>query len=69
MNAFLLQLPWQLKMSSNAETRLDGALPVLHTPLTDRGEIDAESLQAEIDWVFGVGAEVDRLFVRLQSVI
>jgi 2-keto-3-deoxy-L-arabinonate dehydratase len=44
-------------MSLHTESPLHGVLPVLHTPFTDSGAIDADSLQAEIDWAFRVGAD------------
>lgn len=35
---------------------LQGVLPVLQTPFTEKGTIDTPTLQREIDWVFEVGA-------------
>ena len=52
-------------MSSVAERKLQGVLPVLHTPFTDAGVIDTESLQREIDWAFEVG--VDGVVVGMVS--
>ena len=43
-------------MSSAADERLHGILPVLNTPFTDSGVIDVQSLEREIDWVFETGA-------------
>ncbi|MCA9084461.1 MAG: dihydrodipicolinate synthase family protein [Planctomycetaceae bacterium] len=37
--------------------RIEGVLPVVHTPFDSRGEIDIDSLQREVDWVFEVGAD------------
>ncbi|MEZ6058896.1 MAG: dihydrodipicolinate synthase family protein [Planctomycetaceae bacterium] len=34
-----------------------GVLPVLHTPLTDEGAIDVDTLRREIDWAFDTGAD------------
>lgn len=36
---------------------LKGVLPIVHTPFTASGEIDAVSLRREIDWAFSVGAD------------
>jgi 4-hydroxy-tetrahydrodipicolinate synthase len=36
---------------------LHGVLPVLHTPFLETGAIDHDTLQREIDWAFGVGAD------------
>lgn len=36
--------------------RIEGILPILHTPFDSRDEIDRESLQKEIDWAFQIGA-------------
>ncbi|MFT7653687.1 MAG: 2-keto-3-deoxy-L-arabinonate dehydratase [Candidatus Azotimanducaceae bacterium] len=44
-------------MPSDTDSPLHGVLPVLHTPFTSSGEIDVESLQAEIDWAFKIGAD------------
>lgn len=44
-------------MSSGIDAKLQGVLPVLHTPLTDQGEIDPATLQREIDWAFETGAQ------------
>jgi 4-hydroxy-tetrahydrodipicolinate synthase len=44
-------------MSWNPSTTLHGVLPVLHTPFLESGELDQETLQREIDWVFELGAE------------
>lgn len=40
-----------------SESGLRGVLPILHTPFTAADEIDRDSLRAEIDWVFQVGAD------------
>ncbi len=47
-------------MSSKPEQTqqpLHGVLPVLHTPFTDDGQIDAITLHREIDWAFDTGAD------------
>lgn len=36
---------------------LQGVLPVLHTPFTADGQIDAVTLHREIDWAFETGAD------------
>ena len=36
---------------------LHGVLPIVHTPFTTDNQIDAVSLQREIDWAFSVGAD------------
>lgn len=36
---------------------LQGVLPVLHTPFTEAGQIDAVTLHREIDWAFETGAD------------
>lgn len=36
---------------------LQGVLPIVHTPFTADNQIDAVSLQREIDWGFSVGAD------------
>jgi dihydrodipicolinate synthase/N-acetylneuraminate lyase len=36
---------------------LKGVLPIVHTPFTTDNQIDAVSLQREIDWAFAVGAD------------
>jgi len=43
-------------MSSPVKPPLHGVLPVLHTPFTDSGAIDSDSLEREIDWAFETGA-------------
>lgn len=43
-------------MSSSVKPALQGVLPVLHTPFTDSGDIDRETLQREIEWAFQTGA-------------
>ncbi|MCA9159385.1 MAG: dihydrodipicolinate synthase family protein [Planctomycetales bacterium] len=43
-------------MSSRVKPALQGVLPVLHTPFTDSGQIDRETLQREIEWAFQTGA-------------
>jgi len=35
--------------------QLQGVLPIVHTPFLDSGEIDAATLQREVDWAFGQG--------------
>jgi 4-hydroxy-tetrahydrodipicolinate synthase len=37
--------------------RLEGVLPIVHTPFADNGDIDEASLAREIDWIFDVGAD------------
>jgi 4-hydroxy-tetrahydrodipicolinate synthase len=37
--------------------RLHGVLPIVHTPFTDRDEIDVATLRREIDWAFAQGAD------------
>ena len=37
--------------------RLQGVLPILHTPFTAFDTIDRDSLRRQIDWVFAVGAD------------
>lgn len=44
-------------MCSAAKLPLQGVLPVLHTPFTDSGQIDRETLQREIEWAFQTGAD------------
>src|SRR5436190_1494454 len=36
---------------------LQGVLPIVHTPFTTDNQIDATSLQREIDWAFSIGAD------------
>jgi dihydrodipicolinate synthase/N-acetylneuraminate lyase len=36
---------------------LRGVLPIVHTPFTERDEIDAAALAREIDWAYRVGAD------------
>ncbi len=43
--------------SSSPDQLLHGVLPVLQTPLTEQGCLDAETLKAEIDWAFATGAD------------
>jgi 2-keto-3-deoxy-L-arabinonate dehydratase len=38
-------------------SRIEGVLPILHTPFDQRDEIDRESLQKEIDWAFQLGVD------------
>jgi len=52
-------------MSSANNQPLHGVLPVLHTPFTEDGAIDVESLQREIDWALEIGA--DGLVVAMVS--
>lgn len=35
--------------------QLHGVLPIVHTPFLDSGEIDAATLQREVDWAFDQG--------------
>lgn len=44
-------------MSSLNHELLHGVLPVLHTPFTEAGAIDAVALDREIDWAFETGAD------------
>ena len=44
-------------MCSAAKLPLQGVLPVLHTPFTDSGKIDRETLHREIEWAFQTGAD------------
>lgn len=37
--------------------RLQGVLPIFHTPFLDNDDIDEASLQREVDWIFSVGAD------------
>jgi 4-hydroxy-tetrahydrodipicolinate synthase len=37
--------------------RLQGVLPIVHTPFTDADEIDEAVLRREVDWIFTVGAD------------
>ena len=37
--------------------RLQGVLPIVHTPFTDGDEIDVATLQREIDWAYAQGAD------------
>jgi 4-hydroxy-tetrahydrodipicolinate synthase len=36
---------------------LHGVLPIIHTPFTEGDEIDRDTLQREIDWVYAQGAD------------
>jgi 4-hydroxy-tetrahydrodipicolinate synthase len=36
---------------------IQGVLPIIHTPYTDKGEIDYPVLKKEVDWVCGQGAD------------
>lgn len=44
-------------MCSAVNKSLHGVLPVLHTPFDDKYEIDAKTLQREMDWAFQTGAD------------
>ncbi len=44
-------------MSFPSEYHLHGVLPVVHTPFSDGGEIDATVLKREIDWALASGAD------------
>jgi 4-hydroxy-tetrahydrodipicolinate synthase len=44
-------------MPENLVPQLAGVLPVLQTPFHETGEMDRETLQAEIDWAFQMGAQ------------
>ena len=37
--------------------RLQGVLPIVHTPFTNSDDIDVATLQREIDWAFAQGAD------------
>jgi dihydrodipicolinate synthase/N-acetylneuraminate lyase len=37
--------------------RLQGALPIVHTPFTESGDIDIITLRREIDWAYAQGAD------------
>jgi dihydrodipicolinate synthase/N-acetylneuraminate lyase len=37
--------------------RLQGVLPIVHTPFAENGDLDGASLQREIDWIFTAGAD------------
>ena len=43
-------------MAATASHPLAGVLPIVHTPFLDSDEIDQQSLQRQIDWVFQQGA-------------
>jgi 2-keto-3-deoxy-L-arabinonate dehydratase len=38
-------------------TRLQGVLPIVHTPFTESGDIDTAILRKEIDWAYAQGAD------------
>jgi len=42
---------------TNAQRPFAGVLPVFQTPYLDNGEIDASTLQREIDWLYEQGAD------------
>ena len=54
-------------MSEKSGNELSGVLPVLHTPFTDKGDIDSDVLQREIDWAFET--EADGVVVAMVSEI
>ena len=37
--------------------RLEGVLPIVHTPFSENGNVDDGALVREIDWIFAVGAD------------
>lgn len=37
--------------------RLQGVLPIVHTPFTESGDIDSATLKREIDWAYAQGAD------------
>ena len=37
--------------------RLQGVLPIFHTPFAENDDIDVAALQREVDWIFSVGAD------------
>ena len=37
--------------------KLEGVLPILHTPFSNNDEIDQDSLQREIYWAFDLGVQ------------
>src|SRR4029077_7333813 len=37
--------------------RLQGVLPIVHTPFTDGDDIDVATLRREIDWAYAQGAD------------
>src|SRR5215831_8696409 len=37
--------------------RLQGVLPIVHTPFTDADEVDVATLKREIDWAYAQGAD------------
>jgi dihydrodipicolinate synthase/N-acetylneuraminate lyase len=37
--------------------RLEGVLPIVHTPFAENGDVDGPSLAREIDWIFAAGAD------------
>ena len=41
----------------NRSHKIAGVLPILHTPLDERDNIDTESLKRQIDWAFETGAD------------
>ena len=41
----------------NAAPKIDGILPILHTPFDANDEIDRGSLEREIDWAFELGVD------------
>jgi 2-keto-3-deoxy-L-arabinonate dehydratase len=42
---------------NNMSYKLEGVLPILHTPFSNNDEIDQDSLQREIDWAFDLGVQ------------
>src|SRR5690349_4151305 len=37
--------------------RLEGVLPIVHTPFAENGDVDEKSLARETDWIFAAGAD------------
>jgi dihydrodipicolinate synthase/N-acetylneuraminate lyase len=44
-------------MEATEMRRLQGVLPIVHTPFTDDDEIDLATLRREIDWAYAQGAD------------
>ena len=46
-----------MKLVKPMTDKIEGVLPILHTPFDSGDAIDRDSLQREIDWAFEVGAD------------
>jgi 4-hydroxy-tetrahydrodipicolinate synthase len=43
-------------MTDGSNNKIEGVLPIVHTPFTDLDEIDLAGIERQVDWAFDLGA-------------